>query len=43
MIPDAVPCRRPRLVKSLAQELPSAFPSRCRLAIEELSEKGTVT
>eukprot|EP00439_Symbiodinium_sp_Y106_P002771 s2877_g1.t1 len=29
------------LVKSLAQELPSAFPSRCRLAIEELSEKGT--
>ncbi|CAE7661943.1 ILA [Symbiodinium sp. CCMP2592] len=29
------------LVKSLAQELPSAFPSRCRSAIEELSEKGT--
>ena len=31
-----------RLVKSLAQELPSAFPSRCREAIEELSEKGSV-
>ncbi|CAE7449785.1 kdelr2 [Symbiodinium natans] len=28
------------LVKSLAQELPSAFPARCRAAIEELSEKG---